>query len=126
MPSPRTIAARAQAATPVALAMHDIEASLNSAAASVGNLLVRIVEARTDAQARMPLEIGMTAMEKAAEIVSTVALAYRQSVEAHQELANDKQALGVRVLATGDWFPTKSASADDEDMPVERHLAAVA
>jgi hypothetical protein len=124
MPSPRTLAAREHVATPVALAMHDVEASLNSAASSLGTLLIRIVEARTDKQARMPLEIGMGAMEKAAEIVTSVALAYRQSVDAHQELAYDKEALGLRVLNIGDWFPTKSES--DEEMPIERHLAAVA
>ena len=124
MPSPRTLAAREQAATPVALAMHDVEVSLNSAASSLGTLLIRIVEARSDRQARMPLDIGMGAMEKAAEIVSSVALAYRQSVEAHQELAYDKEALGLRVLNTGDWFPTMKGH--EEDAPAERHLAAVA
>jgi hypothetical protein len=116
--------AREHVATPVALAMHDVEASLNSAASSLGTLLIRIVEARSDTQARMPLEVGMGAMEKAAEIVASVALAYRQSVEAHQELAYDKEKLGLRVLNTGDWFPTKSE--DEEHVPTERHLAAVA
>lgn len=124
MPSPRTLAAREHVATPVALAMHDVEASLNSAASSLGALLIRIVEARTDKHARMPLYAGMAAMEKAAVIVSSVAQAYRQSVEAHQELANDKEALGLRVLNIGDWYPTVSENADD--VPVERHLAAVA
>jgi hypothetical protein len=118
------LAAREHVASSVALAMHDVEASLNSAASSVGALLIRIVEARTDGQARMPLYAGMAAMEKAAAIVSSVAQAYRQSVEAHQELANDKEALGLRVLNTGDWYPTVSENADD--VPAERHLAAVA
>ena len=124
MPSPRTLAAREHVASSVALAMHDVEASLNSAASSVGALLIRIVEARTDGQARMPLYAGMAAMEKAAAVVSSVAQAYRQSVEAHQELANDKEALGLRVLNTGDWYPTVIENADD--VPAERHLAAVA
>lgn len=124
MPSPRTLAAREHVATPVALAMHDVEASLNSAASSLGTLLVRIVEARTDKQARMPLYAGMAAMEKTAAIVSSVALAYRQSVEAHQDLANDRDALGLRVLNSGDWYPTVAENADEA--PIERHLAAVA
>ncbi len=124
MPSPRTLAARGHVAAPVALAMHDVEASLNSAASSVGTLLIRIVEARTDMQSRMPLEIGMGAMEKAAEIIASVATAYRQSVAAHEELARDKEALGLKVLATGDWFPTKSDNG--EEAPLERHLTVVA
>jgi hypothetical protein len=106
MPTPRTIEARSKAAKHVADAIHDVETSINQTIATVGQLFIRIAEARLDQTARMPLTVGMAASEKVVTIASTAILAYRQAIEAHDTLSDDKARLGLATVAWGDLYNT--------------------
>ena len=71
MPSQHVLKARDEAARPVAVAMHDIEESLNTALVRIGTLFTTIGHARMDRGARMPLTVAMAATEKAAQLAAT-------------------------------------------------------
>lgn len=108
MTSQRTFDARTAVALPVGAAMGEVETSINQSMVKVGELIAHIGRARLDRAARMPLSVGMAAVEKAVEIVGSLSAAYRFSVEAHEQLSVDKEMLGLQVVSFGDISNTFS------------------
>jgi hypothetical protein len=100
---------RESAATMVASAIHGVETNLNELTVKVGTLFSSIGEARLDLRARMGLQIGMEAAERAAVLATTIAAAYRQSVSVHEALSGDKRDLGLDPKSFGDIYPTFGA-----------------
>ena len=106
MVSPATIQVRSEGAQPIAVSIHEVEKSINTSLLKVGELISNIARFRLDTRSRLPLSTCMQASEQVAHLVGALSLAYRESVETHRHLADDKQMLGLKTVAWGDWFDT--------------------
>lgn len=106
MVSEATIQARSAAAQPIAHSIHEVKVSINMSLVKVGELISNIGRFRLDQRSRLPLSACMQASEQAAHLAGALSLAYRESVETHRHLAEDKDMLGLKTVAWGDWFDT--------------------
>lgn len=105
---------RLAVAMPIAREIKALEEGINAQMVRVGNLLAAIPEARAKVGQHVPLEAGVEAAEKLAGAATALAATYRQVVEAHGALANDRDLMGLRAVAWGDLqaCPKNSADAD--------------
>lgn len=110
---------RIEAVRPVVHKTHDLEAAWNQAIIKIGELIASIPAARSAPGTRMPLTTGMAACEKLASAAASAARGYREVVEAHQCLAEDRDALGLRTVGWGDIFPCPPSAGDRQEAPLQ-------
>ncbi len=109
---------RIEAARPIAEKIHEVETSLNLTMLQMGELMSSMAAARLAPGTRFSLSAGIDATEKLIEAAATTAHSYREVVEAHSHLAEDRDAAGLRTVGMGDVLecpPERGAhTADDE------------
>jgi hypothetical protein len=107
---------RIEAARPIAKKIHEVEKSLNLTMVQMGELMSSIAAARLAPGTRFSLTAGMDASEKLIAAAAQTARSYRDVVEAHAHLAEDRDDAGLRTVALGDVFecPPAQATAKDE------------
>lgn len=93
---------RIEAARPIAQKIADAEKSFNLSLQLIGELLTEIPRARQQFAGRVPLDTGMAASERLAAAAVSATSAYREVVEAHSHLANDRNLVGLRTVSIGD------------------------
>lgn len=106
---------RIEAARPIARKIVEAEQSFNQSLKLIGELLYEIPKARQEFAGRVPLTTGMAATERLASAAVSATQAYRDVVEAHSHLAEDRDLVGLRTVGLGDIgaCPPPSASARD-------------
>jgi len=102
---------RIEAARPIAQKIHEVEKSLNLTMIQMGELMSGIAAARLAPGTRFSLTAGMDASEKLIAAADKTARSYREVVEAHGHLAEDRDDAGLRTVSLGDVFPCPPASA---------------
>ncbi|WP_373491713.1 hypothetical protein [Parasphingorhabdus sp.] len=110
---------RIEAARPIARKIHEVEKSLNLTMIQMGELMSSIAAARLAPGTRFSLTAGMDASEKLIAAADKTARSYREVVEAHGHLAEDRNDAGLQTVSWGDVFecPPDSASAATEVSP---------
>lgn len=93
---------RIEAARPIAQKIADAEKSFNHSLQLIGELLSEIPRARQQFAGRVPLSTGMAASERLAAAAVSATNAYKEVVEAHCHLAEDRNNLGLRTVSWGD------------------------
>ncbi|MFT5331151.1 MAG: hypothetical protein ACI9TB_002391 [Parasphingorhabdus sp.] len=107
---------RIEAARPIAKKIHEVEKSLNLTMVQMGELMSSIASARLAPGTRFSLTAGMDASEKLIGAAAQTARCYREVVEAHAHLAEDREDAGLRAVSLGDVFecpPAQARGADD-------------
>ncbi|MEO9635344.1 MAG: hypothetical protein ABJF89_00280 [Parasphingorhabdus sp.] len=107
---------RIKAARPIVKKLHEVEKSLNLTMVQMGELMSNIAAARLAPGTRFSLDSGMDASEKLIAAAAKTARCYREVVEAHAHLAEDRDDAGLRAVSWGDVFecPPSEATADEE------------
>ena len=107
---------RIEAARPIAKKIHEVEKSLNLTMVQMGELLSSIAAARLAPGTRFSLTAGMDASEKLIAAAAETARGYREVVEAHRNLAADRDEAGLRTVGWGDFSecPPVQAKASDK------------
>lgn len=115
---------RIEAARPIADKIQEVEKSLNLTMVQMGELMSSIAAARLAPGTRFSLAAGIDASEKVIAAAATTAQGYREVVEAHQHLAEDRDAAGLRTVGWGyhECPPASAEIASSEP----NHLHAVA
>lgn len=112
---------RIAAARPIAKKIHEVEKSLNLTMIQMGELMSSIAAARLAPGTRFPLTAGMDASEKLIAATAQTARCYREVVEAHGHLVEDRAAAGLHTVALGDVFecpPAQATGADEIAKPL--------
>ncbi|WP_339823571.1 hypothetical protein [uncultured Parasphingorhabdus sp.] len=109
---------RIEAARPIAKKINEVEKSLNLTMIQMGELMSSIAAARLAPGTRFSLTAGIDASEKLIAAAAQTARSYREVVEAHAHLAEDREDAGLRAVALGDVFecPPNRATATDEKL----------
>lgn len=109
---------RIEAARPIAKKINEVEKSLNLTMIQMGELMSSIAAARLAPGTRFSLTAGIDASEKLIAAAAQTARSYREVVEAHAHLAEDREDAGLRTVALGDVFecPPNRATATDEKL----------
>lgn len=107
---------RIEAARPIAKKINEVEKSLNLTMIQMGELMSSIAAARMAPGTRFSLTAGMDASEKLIAAAARTARSYREVVEAHAHLAEDRNDAGLRTVSWGDVSecPPNHASGQDE------------
>ena len=108
---------RIEAARPIAHKIHEVEKSLNLTMVQMGELMSSIAAARLAPGTRFSLTAGMDASEKLISAAAQTARCYREVVEAHGHLAEDREDAGLRTVSWGDGLecpPLQAAVSDEE------------
>ena len=107
---------RIEAARPIAKKINEVEKSLNLTMIQIGELLSSIAAARLAPGTRFSLTAGMEASEKLIAAAAKTSRSYREVVEAHEHLAEDRNDAGLRTVSWGDVSecPPNKASASRE------------
>ena len=106
---------RIEAARPIAVKIHEVEKSQNLTMVQMGELMSSIASARLAPGTRFSLTAGMEAAEKLIDAAAQTARSYREVVEAHQHLAEDREDAGLRTVSLGDVFECPPAQANGTD-----------
>jgi|TARA_R100001244_G_scaffold9454_5_gene11517 hypothetical protein len=106
---------RIEAARPIALKIHEVEKSLNLTMVQMGELMSSIASARLAPGTRFSLTAGMDASEKLIDAAAQTARTYREVVEAHAHLADDRADAGLQTVSLGDVFECPPAQAKGTD-----------
>lgn len=106
---------RIEAARPIAVKIHEVEKSLNLTMVQMGELMSSIASARLAPGTRFSLTAGMEASEKLIDAAAQTARSYREVVEAHAHLAEDREDAGLRTVSLGDVFECPPAQAKGTD-----------
>ncbi|NCN85443.1 MAG: hypothetical protein GW808_13345 [Sphingomonadales bacterium] len=112
---------RIEAARPIAHKIHEVEKSLNLTMVQMGELMSSIAAARLAPGTRFSLTAGMDASEKLISAAAQTARCYREVVEAHGHLAEDREDAGLRTVSLGDIFecpPVQAKGADHISVPL--------
>ncbi len=112
---------RIEAARPIAKKINEVEKSLNLTMIQMGELMSSIAAARLAPGTRFSLTAGMDASEKLIAAAAKTARCYREVVEAHAHLAEDREDAGLRTVSWGDFSecpPSKATAADDKSSPL--------
>ena len=104
---------RIEAARPIAQKIHEVEKSLNLTMIQIGELMSSIAAARLAPGTRFSLTAGMDASEKLIAAADKTARSYREVVEAHGHLAEDRDDAGLRTVSWGDFSECPPNSATD-------------
>ncbi|NVD28544.1 hypothetical protein HUO14_11580 [Parasphingorhabdus flavimaris] len=109
---------RIEAARPIAKKINEVEKSLNLTMIQMGELMSSIAAARMAPGTRFSLTAGMDASEKLIAAAARTARSYREVVEAHGHLVEDRDDAGLRTIGLGDVgkCPPNQASAADEKL----------
>ncbi|MGB5723936.1 MAG: hypothetical protein WBM39_05930 [Parasphingorhabdus sp.] len=109
---------RIEAARPIAKKINEVEKSLNLTMIQMGELMSSIAAARLAPGTRFSLTAGMDASEKLIAAAAKTARCYREVVEAHKNLVEDRDDAGLRAVSWGDYqeCPPSQATADDEQV----------
>ena len=109
---------RIEAARPIAKKINEVEKSLNLTMIQMGELMSSIAAARLAPGTRFSLTAGIDASEKLIAAAAQTARSYREVVEAHAHLTEDREDAGLRAVALGDVFecPPNRATATDEKL----------
>ncbi|MEH6791767.1 hypothetical protein [Parasphingorhabdus sp.] len=102
---------RIEAARPIAKKINEVEKSLNMTMLQMGELMSNIAKARLAKGTHFSLTAGMEASEKLIAAAAKTARSYREVVEAHQHLAEDREDAGLRTVGLGDVFECPPAQA---------------
>lgn len=108
---------RIEAARPIAHKINEVEKSLNLTMVQMGELMSSIAAARLAPGTHFSLTAGMDASEKLISAVAQTAQSYREVVEAHGHLAEDRANAGLQTVSWGDIFecpPAQATAADDK------------
>lgn len=107
---------RIEAGRPIAKKISEVEKSLNLTLVQMGELMSSIAAARLAPGTRFSLTAGMDASEKLIAAAARTARSYREVVEAHKNLVEDRDDAGLRTVSWGDVSecPPNSASASHE------------
>ena len=107
---------RIEAARPIAKKINEVEKSLNLTMVQMGELMSSIAAARLAPGTRFSLKAGMDASEKLIAAAARTARSYREVVEAHAHLAEDREDAGLRAVSWGDVSecPPNPASASHD------------
>ena len=107
---------RIEAARPIAKKINEVEKSLNLTMIQMGELMSSIAAARMAPGTRFSLTAGMDASEKLIAAAARTARSYREVVEAHGHLAEDRNEAGMRTVSWGDFqeCPPSQATLEDE------------
>lgn len=106
---------RIEAARPIAKKITEAENSLNESLKLIGELLYEIPKARQQFAGRVPLTVGMEATERLAAAAVAATTGYKEIVEAHGHLADDRNLVGLQTVGFGDIGacpPSSSAHPD--------------
>jgi len=106
---------RIEAARPIAKKIHEVEKSLNLTMVQMGELMSSIAAARLAPGTRFSLTAGMDASEKLIAAAAQTARSYRDVVEAHGHLAEDRDDAGLETVSWGDIFECPPAQATVAD-----------
>lgn len=112
---------RIEAARPIAKKISEVEKSLNLTMIQMGELMSSIAAARLAPGTRFSLTAGMDASEKLIAAAARTARSYREVVEAHAHLAEDRDEAGLQTVSWGDVFecpPAKAANAHEAVNPL--------
>ena len=109
---------RIEAARPIAHKINEVEKSLNLTMVQMGELMSSIAAARLAPGTRFSLTAGMDASEKLISAVAQTARSYREVVEAHGHLAEDRQNAGLQAVSWGDYAECPPLEAKGEEEPV--------
>ncbi|MEH6715632.1 hypothetical protein [Parasphingorhabdus flavimaris] len=112
---------RIEAARPIAKKINEVEKSLNLTMIQMGELMSSIAAARMAPGTRFSLTAGMDASEKLIAAAARTARSYREVVEAHGHLAEDRNDAGLRTVGLGDISecpPLQATLADDKASPL--------
>ena len=107
---------RIEAARPIAKKINEVEKSLNLTMIQMGELMSSIAAARLAPGTHFSLTAGMDASEKLIAAAAKTARSYREVVEAHRHLAEDRDDAGLQTVALGDVFPCPPAQATGTDV----------
>lgn len=112
---------RIEAARPIATKIHEVEKSLNLTMVQMGELMSSMAAARLAPGTRFSLTAGIDASEKLIAAAAQTARSYREVVEAHAHLAEDRDDAGLRTVSWGDFSecpPAQASGADDNTSPL--------
>lgn len=105
---------RLEIARPFAKRIKELEANMNNSIRLIGQMLVDIPAAREKIGKHVDLEAGVDACESLAAAALATAQGYRQVIQLHQNLAEDRDRLGLNTVGWGDIHecPPKKPSAE--------------
>ncbi len=106
---------RIEAARPIAKKINEVEKSLNLTMIQMGELMSSIAAARLAPGTRFSLTAGMDASEKLIAAAAKTARCYREVVEAHGHLAEDREDAGLRAVSWGDGLECPPVQAELSD-----------
>lgn len=106
---------RIEAARPIAQKIADAEQSFNHSLQLIGELLSDIPRARQQFAGRVPLTAGMAASERLAAAAMSATRAYKEVVEAHVHLSDDRNNVGLRTVNLGDLTGCPDAGGKLDD-----------
>lgn len=112
---------RIEAARPIAKKINEVEKSLNLTMIQMGELMSSIAAARLAPGTRFSLTAGMDASDKLIAAAAKTADCYREVVEAHGHLAEDREDAGLQTTALGDVFecpPAQATGANEKSSPL--------
>lgn len=103
---------RLAAAKPIATSLKLAEAALNEALLHMGDLLGNVAKARSAKGTRFALTAGLDASEMVSLAASNAITSFKQIIEAHGHLANDRENSGLPTVAFGDVYCEASGQLD--------------
>ncbi|MEH6701663.1 hypothetical protein [Parasphingorhabdus sp.] len=112
---------RIEAGRPIAKKISEVEKSLNLTLVQMGELMSSIGAARLAPGTRFSLTAGMDASEKLIAAAARTARSYREVVEAHAHLVEDRDDAGLRTVGLGDVGkcpPNQASAADEKSSPL--------
>ena len=106
---------RIEAARPIAKKINEVEKSLNLTLIQMGELMSNIAAARLAPGTRFSLTAGIDATEKLLAAATETARSYREVVEAHKNLAEDRDEAGMRTVSWGDHAECPPSASDQNE-----------
>ncbi|WP_339694458.1 hypothetical protein [uncultured Parasphingorhabdus sp.] len=103
---------RIEAARPIAKKINEVEKSLNLTMIQMGELMSSIAAARLAPGTRFSLTAGIDASEKLIAAAAQTARSYREVVEAHAHLTEDREDAGLRTVSWGDGLECPPSKAE--------------
>jgi hypothetical protein len=94
---------------PIAQSLKGVEQSLNDTMRQMGTLLVNLADAKSAKGTHFGIESGIAASEKVALAAVSAIQSYQQVIDAHNSLAEERDALNLPAKAYGDFY-CRSAS----------------
>lgn len=116
---------RIDAARPIARKIADAEQSFNQSLQLIGELLTEIPRARARLAGRVSPSVGVAASEKLAAAAVAATAGYKELVEAHGHLAEDRDMIGLRTVGFGDLGSCPDTTGKSEE-PVHLNVVKAA